>query len=369
VEDRVSDEPKPEAAKDGRARPKTAQAASKLESPEPAAAKAAKAPTPAQKAAQAKRAAARKAANADVPPAAQVKPAVAATGPKVAQAKANGKKVSQPVTSAKLRRRHWAIMIGFLIYVILPVFMIGYYLWVYAADQYASTVAFSVRTEESSSALELLGGITELSGSSSSDTDILYEFLQSQKLVSEIDQAIDLRAIWSKPENDPIFSFDEEGTIEDLVNHWGRFVHISYDDGAGLIEVRVNAFDPADATAVAQALFEQSSAMINSLSDIAREDAIGYARQELDDAVERLRLARQEVTTFRNLNQLVDPSVDVNTQAGLMGMMKNAPSWGLVKRAMARSTPTCLGNMNVWSWTVNSESNAMPVRSWLMMRL
>lgn len=111
---------------------------------------------------------------------------------------------------------------------------------------------FSVRTEEASSAIELLGGITDLSSGSSSDTDILNDFLTSQELVREIDQAVDLRAIWSRvpTSRDPVFAFDAPGTIEDLVDHWERKVTIIYDSGAGLIDMRVLAFDPQDARAI-----------------------------------------------------------------------------------------------------------------------
>lgn len=252
-------------------------------------------------------------------------------------AAARGQKVSQPVSSARLKRRHWSVITSFFTYVILPVVVVAFYLWSYAQDQYASTVAFAVRTEEGGSALEILGGITALSGSSSSDTDILYQFLNSQKLVEDMDAAIDLRGMWSKPENDPIFSFNPEGTIEDLVNHWERFVVISYDDTAGLIEVRAKAFDPVDATLIAQTLFDKSSEMINGLSDIAREDAIRYAREELDAAVSLLQQAREDVTRFRNLNQLVDPSVNVNTQAGLMGSLEAQLAEALIELDMLPS--------------------------------
>ena len=126
----------------------------------------------------------------------------------------------QPVNQAGVRRRHRGALLSFFILVLLPMALAGWYLWERAADQYASTVGFSVRTEEVGSAIEILGGITELSGSSSSDTDILYEFLQSQKLVRDIDSKLDLRTIWSKPINDPIFAYDTSGTIEELLNHW-----------------------------------------------------------------------------------------------------------------------------------------------------
>ncbi|GAA4226832.1 capsular polysaccharide transport system permease protein [Sagittula marina] len=240
-------------------------------------------------------------------------------------------------SSARLRKRHWGVLASFVLGVVLPILVVGWYLWTKAADQYASTVAFSVRTEENNSALELLGGITSLSGSSSSDTDILFEYLQSQKLVSDMDAAVNLRAIWSKPlDQDPYFAFDPAGSIEDLVAHWDRMVDIYYDDGAGLIEVRARAFTAKDAQLISSTLFGQSSAMINDLSAIAREDAIGYARQDLEAAQDQLKTAREAVTLFRNANQLVDPSVDLQTQAGLLGTLEGQLADALIEFDLLR---------------------------------
>lgn len=244
----------------------------------------------------------------------------------------------QPVNPAGVKRRHRGVIISFLLVVLLPMAVAGWYLWARAADQYASTVGFSVRTEEVGSAIEILGGITELSGSSSSDTDILYEFLQSQKLVRDIDTQLGLRAIWSKPENDPFFSYDTTGTIEDLLEHWKRKVSVYYDTGTGLMELRVLAFDPDDANAIAEAVFAASSSMINELNAIAREDAIRYAREELENAVERLRQARQVLTQFRNRNQIVDPTVDLQSQAGLLGSLEAELANSLIELDLLEQT-------------------------------
>lgn len=194
------------------------------------------------------------------------------------------------------------------------------YLWNWAADQYASNLAFSVRSEEQGSAIELLGGITEFSGSNSSDTDILFAFLTSQQLVSKIDERVDLVAIWSKVpmSQDPIFSYDDTGTIEDLVDHWERKITIIYDSGTQLIDMRVLAFDPIDAQAIAQVVLEESTEIINGLSAIAREDAIKFARGELEVALARLKVARQSLTRFRNRTQIVDPSIDTQNQMGVL---------------------------------------------------
>lgn len=230
--------------------------------------------------------------------------------------------VRPTAATAQVRPRHRLLFFSFILAVLLPAGLTAYYLWGRAVDQYASTVGFSVRREETSSAMDLLGGISALSNSSSSDTDILYEFLKSQKLVADLDAKLDLRAIWSKPQGDPIYSFDTSGSIEDLVDYWSDMVRTSYDSTSGLIEVRVLAFNPEDATEIAQALFDASSSMINSLSTIAREDAISYSREELKAVEDRLRLAREAVTRFRTLHQIVDPSSDLQTHAGVLGELQ-----------------------------------------------
>ena len=222
-----------------------------------------------------------------------------------------------------MRGRHWGIIFSFLLHVLAPIGVVGWYLYDRAVDQYASTIGFSVRREEGSSGIELLAGLSAVGSSSSTDADILYEFIQSQKLVADINDQIDLAAMWSIPYDiDPVFGYDPDGSIEDLVNHWDRKVRIFYDSGTGLIEVRVLAFQAADANAIATAIFDESSAMINALSAIARDDAIGYARTELEVAEQRLLEARAAVTDYRNRNQIVDPSADLQNQAGLLGNLQ-----------------------------------------------
>lgn len=244
-----------------------------------------------------------------------------------------------PVPEARMRRRHWGLVLGFVAMVAAPVAVAGWYLWTQAVGQYASYTAFSVRREEANSTLEMFGGITALSGSSSSDTDILYEYLQSQGLVADLDRELDLRAIWSRPgTGDPVFAYHAPGTIEDLVAYWPRMVRISYDAGTGLIDIRVLAFEPGAAQRIAEALFARGTAMINELSAVAREDTIRYARLELDEAVERLKLARAAVTEFRNRHQFVDPEADARTQIGLLGTLQSELAATLIDLDVLRQT-------------------------------
>ncbi|MDR5654440.1 sugar transporter [Ruixingdingia sedimenti] len=238
-----------------------------------------------------------------------------------------------------MRPRHWGIAASFLLAVVAPMLCIAFYLWVVAVDQYASTVGFSVRKEEFQSPLELLGGVGQLSGSSSSDTDILYKFVRSQELVSKIDAALDLRRIYARawPE-DPVFAYDPSGTIEDLLSYWDRAVKVYYDSGTGLLTLRVLAFTPEEAQKIAQAIFDESSRMINALSMIAREDATRYAKEELDRAVGRLTLTRQQMTEFRLRTQIVDPSADIQGQMGLLNTLQGQLAEALIELDLVRET-------------------------------
>ncbi|MGR3699475.1 MAG: sugar transporter [Roseovarius sp.] len=211
-------------------------------------------------------------------------------------------------------------MLSFVLWFVLPVAVSGWYLYTIARDQYASHVGFSVRTEEIGSAIELLGGITELSGSSSSDTDILYEFIQSPQIVRAVNDQLDMAEIYQRP-GDPVFTLGEDTRIEALLSYWQRMVKIFYDRSSGLVEIRVLAFDPQDAKAVAEVVFTESSNMINELSAIARADAMRYAEEELARAEERLKVSNRSLTSFRNRTQIVDPAADVQGQMGLLNSL------------------------------------------------
>ena len=167
---------------------------------------------------------------------------------------------------ARVRPRHYGILASFVILVLVPFALCVFYLFVVADDQYASRVGFAVRSEEISSAQDLLGGISSsLSGASSSDTDIRYEFIQSQNLVERVNADLDLVTMYTVPSFDPVFAYHPTGQIEDLAEYWKRMVQVSYDSNTGLIALRVNAFRAEDAHAIAERIVAESTRLIKDL--------------------------------------------------------------------------------------------------------
>ena len=238
--------------------------------------------------------------------------------------------IRAPARSARFRFRHFAIILSFLILVIAPIAVSAWYLYTRASDQFASTVAFTVRTEDSVSPVDFLGGLASMSGTAASDPDILYEFVQSQELVQKLDETLDLKSLFQAPQDDIVFSFDDTGTIEDLVRYWNRMVRTNYDSGTGLIEIRVLAFDPEDAWRVTTEIFKASSDLINDMTDIARDDATRFAEGELEAAVLRLKDARSDLSKYRSKTQIADPTADIAAQMGLIENLKSQLAQAIV---------------------------------------
>ncbi|CUH89361.1 Vi polysaccharide export inner membrane protein VexD [Phaeobacter sp. CECT 5382] len=241
---------------------------------------------------------------------------------------------------AQMKRRHWGVVGSFVLLVLAPLAAVIFYLVVIAEDQYVSTAGFTVRSQENSSASDFLGGLASFAGTTSaSDSDILYAFIQSQEMVEAVDEAIDLRVRYSAHwPRDWAFSIWPDATLEELIWYWQRIVSISYDSGSGLIEVQAVGFDAQVARAITQTIVDVSQVQINALNERAREDAMGYARIDLDEAVVQLKAAREELTKFRTRTRIVDPEADIQGRMGVMNNLQQQLAEALIEHDLLEGT-------------------------------
>ncbi len=222
---------------------------------------------------------------------------------------------------AMMRPRHWWLLALFILTVVVPTAGYGWYLFTAAADQYESDAGFSSRTETSPSAFDFLGMIAGGSSSSSSDMDIVFQFIRSQELMMRVDATLNLRAIFSKPVQDPLMRFDPAGSNEDLLTYWQSMVVPNFDRSSGLMTLTVWAFDPKDAQNIATQVLAQSTAMINELSKTAQADTTRYSKESLAKSENRMATAQQALTNFRVANGILDPAQQVSGTAQVVNTL------------------------------------------------
>ena len=276
-------------------------------------------------------------------------PAVAKTGAQ-AGAKAGPKATPAPrpapvieirpmAEPAQLQPRHRFLIWSFAALVVLPLLITMGYLWGVAQDQYASTVAFTVRREENTSGA-LMGGLAQLTGAGGmSESDILYEFIQSQEIVSVIDERVGLSTLYAVHwPRDPVFALWPDAAIEDLHAYWRRMVRISYDQSTRLIELRVLAFTAEDSQRIAGEIVAESQRMINALNTRAREDVMRYANADLEQAVARLKDAREALSRFRTRTRIVDPAADIQGRMGVLNNLQQQLAEALIENDIVLAT-------------------------------
>ena len=236
---------------------------------------------------------------------------------------------SEEIARRARRRRIWSriwLWLSFIVMVAAPSGVAGWYLNMVAADQYASQVSFAVRSLEGgipSPLTEIFGGSAD---STAGDSEMLFEYLQSQPLVERVQGDVDLIEIYNRPEGDWLFSMGTDRTIEEMVEYWNRAVTVSYDTGSGIIYVESRAFRARDAQQVAASVLEASYDLINSLSTGARQDAVQYAQADLVEAEERIRRTRLALQEFRSDQGTADISSDITQQMALISQLRSARS-------------------------------------------
>ncbi|OAN71204.1 hypothetical protein A8B83_12130 [Rhodobacteraceae bacterium EhC02] len=241
---------------------------------------------------------------------------------------------------ARVRRRHRGLFLSIALVILLPLALIALYLFGMARDQYASLTGFTIRQEETSSASDLMGGLAHVfGGGAPGNSDLLFEYVQSQEIVERIDARFDLMGHYTADwPADPVYSLWPTATIEDLVWFWGRMVNVTYDKSSGLMLAEVRARDPQSAQTIARMIVEESEVMINRLNETARRDTTRNAEADLDAAVARLRVAREALAEFRVRTQIVDPQADIQGRLGVLNNLQQQLAEALIDHDLLLQT-------------------------------
>jgi capsular polysaccharide transport system permease protein len=211
--------------------------------------------------------------------------------------------------SALLRRlRAWR---WFAAIVLLPTAAVGTYYATAAADIYESEARFVVRGRQG--APSGAGALASMLGAgtapTSEETRAVIEFIDSHDAVAELRRSLDLVSIWRRPEADALAMLRyEDPEAERLLRYYRRRVTVQLNAETGITTLRVHAFRPEDAHAIAQRLLESSENLVNRFSARSQADTLRVAREEVALAERRVIASREAVDSFRARERAVDPT-------------------------------------------------------------
>jgi capsular polysaccharide transport system permease protein len=254
--------------------------------------------------------------------------------------------IEQTSTHARFRTRHIGLLLSFFLCVPIPVAITACYMLAFAQPQYVSQSGFVVRQDDSSSAGQLVGGLSHILGSAgAANSDLLYEFIQSEAMVRRIQSSLDLRQHYSHSWPwDFVYSIPPDVTMETLVKFWRRMVRLDYDKSSGVLLVYVRARDPETAQTISRRIISESEAMINMLNATARRDSVANAEADLAAALDKLRETREAMIAFQARTQILDPQADIQGRMGVLAnlhqqLAQNIVEYDLLLQISSNSDP------------------------------
>ncbi len=227
---------------------------------------------------------------------------------------------------APIRR---AAIASFALVVLLPTLLTGLYYAFIASDQYSVSAKFAVRGSDAGMG-DLTGMLLGASGSApnAGDSYIVQEFISSRDLIDRLEDRTQIVERYARSGVDFLSRADPADPREDFLDYWRSMVTAEFDSFSGIITMQVKAFTPQDARDIAALVIDESSSLVNRLSEQARQDTLALARREVAFAEDRLREARTAVSAFSDSVSTVDfqatASAQQETVSKLEGQLVNA---------------------------------------------
>lgn len=207
------------------------------------------------------------------------------------------------------------LVVSLAVFVVLPVIAVAIYNYLFAVDRYVAESHFIVRTGERTATFEPAGMTMNLVRSftgggvstSMQDAYIIVEYVQSRSIVADLQKEVDFQAIFGSGRGDVLTSLKQDPSLEELWEYWRDRVTTYVDVNSGIVQLRVEAFDPETAKTLAERIVALGENLVNRLSDRSRNDAVSRATQEMQKALEEYRVAEASLGRFRSEAGLIDP--------------------------------------------------------------
>ncbi|MGE0700079.1 MAG: capsule biosynthesis protein [Hyphomicrobiaceae bacterium] len=223
----------------------------------------------------------------------------------------SGQRRPRPEVASAMRRAAFRRHLVFGLMVVLPTLATAIYLLLFAASRYEAEARFVVRSPSNGAASQLaslMQGTTIVR--SADDAYIVHAYLNSPDILRRLVSSANLLELLARPEADflwryplPFLAHNEER----LRRHMQWMINVDYEYTSGISTLKVQAFRPEDAKALAEAMLAESELLINRLSERAQTDAIATAEREVELTRRKAREMHARVTDFRHRVGMIDP--------------------------------------------------------------
>ncbi len=196
-----------------------------------------------------------------------------------------------------------------------------FYWGVLATDRYVSEANIVLESPElAPSSFNFTSLLSGTSGSA--DLLLLKDHLLSVDMLKKLDASLQLREHYSQSDIDWLSRLDADDAIEHFHQYYKKRISVVFDDYAGLLRIRVAAYSPQKAKAIADALLQEGEAHMNDMGRRLAEEQVRFIEGQVDILNQRLLSAREELLAYQNQHGLVSPTAAVESIAAIVARLE-----------------------------------------------
>ena len=184
------------------------------------------------------------------------------------------------------------------------------YWGIIASDRYVSEAHIIIQRTDltNGQVMDFASLIGNAGSGGKADQLLLRDYLRSADLLKKLDAKLNLRSHYSDVHRDPLSRMWTKDTPLELFHrHYLSRVSVEFDDYAGILVIKAEAYTPKMAHAIAVMLVEEGEQFMNSMARGIAQDQVAFLEKQISKMSERTAQARHAVLEFQNANGLVSP--------------------------------------------------------------
>lgn len=188
--------------------------------------------------------------------------------------------------------------------------------WLFSSDRYVSEATVIIQSTEQIGVptLDISAMLGGLGGVSKPDQLLLREHLLSVDMLKKLDAALDLRAHYSDSRRDfASRMWFRDASIEWFHRHYLSRVEVAFDDYAGVLRIRAQAYDAATAQAIAAMLVKEGERFMNEMSHALARAQVSFLDKQVALTQEQVLQASKALLDFQNQKGLASPKATVES--------------------------------------------------------
>lgn len=201
-----------------------------------------------------------------------------------------------------------------------PMALLIIYLVIFSQPRYMSESKVAVKRPSDIEGSSLNVGLLLGAANPSSAEDSLYlkEYVNSADMLKVLDKQLNFHDAWSKSGLDFIYHLSKDTTAEQFLNYYRDRISVTFDDKTGLLAIQTQGFEPEFAQRFNLAVLKESERFINELSHKIARDQLNFAQEELQQARIRLDKSKNELLTYQNQYNILDPEASATAATSVV---------------------------------------------------